>query len=105
MKDNPYNILEISNTTASQTDIKRAFQRLALKYHPDRNKNSEESKQKFIEIVEAYEILSENQARKNYDSSNSMHYKYYDYMNLINSILRNIVAQLSAQLSGTDNQQ
>jgi curved DNA-binding protein CbpA len=105
VKDNPYNILEISNTTASQTDIKRAFQRLALKYHPDRNKNSEESKQKFIEIVEAYEILSENQASKNYDSSNSMHYKYYDYMNLINSILRNIVAQLSAQLSGTANQQ
>jgi curved DNA-binding protein CbpA len=101
VKDNPYNILEISNTTASQTDIKRAFQRLALKYHPDRNKNSEESKQKFIEIVEAYEILSENQARKNYDSGNSMHYKYYDYMNLINSILRNIVAQLS----GTANQQ
>ena len=95
MKDNPYKTLEISNTTASQTDIKRAFQRLALKYHPDRNKNSEESKQKFIEIVEAYENLSENQARKNYDSSNSMCYKYYDYMNLINFILRNIVTQLS----------
>jgi DnaJ-class molecular chaperone len=101
VKDNPYNILEISNTTASQTDIKRAFQRMALKYHPDRNKNSEESKQKFIEIVEAYETLSENQSRKNYDNDNSMHYKYYDYMNLINSILRNIVAQLA----GTANQQ
>ena len=101
MKDNPFKTLEISNMAASQTDIKRAFQRLALKYHPDRNKNSEESKQKFIEIVEAYETLTENQARRNYDSSNSMHYKYYDYMNLINSILRNIVTQLS----GTANQQ
>ena len=101
MKDNPYKTLEISNMAASQVDIKRAFQRLALKYHPDRNKNSEESKQKFIEIVEAYETLTENQARRNYDSSNGMHYKYYDYMNLINSILRNIVTQLS----GTANQQ
>ena len=101
MKDNPYKILEITNATPSQSDIKRAFQRLALKYHPDRNKNSEESKQKFIEIVEAYEALSENQARQIYDSSNSMNYKYYDYMNLINSILRNIVTQLS----GTVNRQ
>ena len=101
MKDNPYKTLEISNMAASQVDIKRAFQKLALKYHPDRNKNSEESKQKFIEIVEAYETLTENQARKNYDSSNGMHYQYYDYMNLINSILRNIVTQLS----GTANQQ
>lgn len=101
MKDNPYKILEITNTIPSQSDIKRAFQRLALKYHPDRNKNSEESKQKFIEIVEAYEALSENQARQIYDSSNSTNYKYYDYMNLINSILRNIVTQLS----GTVNRQ
>ena len=101
MKGNPYNILEITDTTPSQTDIKRAFQRLALKYHPDRNKNSEESKQKFIELVEAYETLTEDQARKNCASGNSVNYKYYDYMNLINSILRNIVSQLS----GTANRQ
>jgi DnaJ-class molecular chaperone len=101
VKDNPYEILEITDTAPSQTDLKRAFQRLALKYHPDRNKNSEESKQKFIEIVEAYETLSENQVRRNYDSSNSMYYRYYDCMALINSILRNLVIQLS----GTANRQ
>ncbi len=95
MRDNPYNILEIANVTASQTDIKRAYQRLALKYHPDRNKNSEESKRKFIEIVEAYETLSDDQSRKNYDDSNGTQYRYYEYLNLINSILRIIVAQLS----------
>jgi DnaJ-class molecular chaperone len=57
---------------------------LALKHHPDKNKNSEESKQKFMQIVEAYEILSDEQARKNYDtaasySHNDNHYQgaYY----------------------------
>jgi curved DNA-binding protein CbpA len=49
-----------------------------LKYHPDRNKNSEESKQKFMQIVEAYEVLSDQQSRKNYDSS-IYNYESYNY--------------------------
>jgi curved DNA-binding protein CbpA len=52
---------------ATQEQIKKSFRHLALKYHPDKNKNSEESKLKFMNIVEAYEVLSDNQARKNYD--------------------------------------
>jgi DnaJ-class molecular chaperone len=80
MNDSPYKILEVSNIAASQAEIKRAFRRLALKYHPDRNKNSEESKQKFIEIVEAYEVLSDNQARKNY------------YINQIISVLQKLLS-------------
>src|SRR5207248_4473499 len=58
-------------------DIKRSFRALALKYHPDRNKNSEEAKQKFMQIVEAYEVLSDEQARKNYDINS--HYGYSDH--------------------------
>ncbi|MFL6357673.1 MAG: J domain-containing protein, partial [Nitrososphaeraceae archaeon] len=61
-----YEVLGVSNT-ASQADIRKSFRYLALKYHPDKNKNSEESKQKFMQIVQAYEILSDEQARKNYD--------------------------------------
>jgi len=61
-----YEVLGVSNT-ASQTEIKRSFRTLALKYHPDRNRNSEEAKQKFMQIVEAYEVLSDVQARKTYD--------------------------------------
>jgi DnaJ-domain-containing protein 1 len=95
VKDNPYKILEITEMAPSQTDIKRAYQRLALKYHPDKNKNSEESRQKFIEIVEAYETLAENQVRGNCESSNSIYYRYYECMNLINAILRHLVTQLS----------
>jgi DnaJ-class molecular chaperone len=63
---NHYEILGVSNT-ASQADIRKSFRYLALKYHPDKNKNSEESKRKFMQIVEAYEILSDEQARKKYD--------------------------------------
>ena len=63
---NYYEILDVS-PTASQDEIKKSFRNLALKYHPDKNGNSEESRQKFIKIVEAYEILSNDQARKNYD--------------------------------------
>jgi hypothetical protein len=65
---NYYEILGVS-TEATQDEIKKSFRNLALKYHPDKNKNSEESKQKFMKIVEAYEVLSNDQARKTYDSS------------------------------------
>jgi curved DNA-binding protein CbpA len=61
-----YKLLKVSNT-ASLAEIRKSFRYLALKYHPDKNKNSEESKQKFMQIVEAYKVLSDEQARKNYD--------------------------------------
>jgi DnaJ-class molecular chaperone len=71
---NPYIVLGVSNT-ASQAEIKKSFRNLALKYHPDRNKNSE-AKQKFIQIIEAYGVLSDGQARKDYaDETNC---DYYD---------------------------
>jgi hypothetical protein len=63
-----YEILEV-NPGATQEEIKKSFRHLALKYHPDKNKNSEESKQKFMKIVEAYEVLSDEQARKTYDGN------------------------------------
>ena len=63
-----YEILEVS-VEATPEEIKKSFRNLALKYHPDKNKNSEESKQKFMKIVEAYEVLSNDQARKTYDGS------------------------------------
>jgi DnaJ-class molecular chaperone len=54
---------------ASQEEIKKSFRSLAMKYHPDKNKGSEESKQKFMKIVEAYEVLSDTQSRKKYDEN------------------------------------
>jgi DnaJ-class molecular chaperone len=65
---NYYEILGVS-PDASQAEIKKSFRNLALQHHPDKNKNSEESKQKFMKIIEAYEVLSDEQARRNYDSN------------------------------------
>jgi DnaJ-class molecular chaperone len=63
-----YKILGVTKDS-TQIQIRKAFRKLALQYHPDKNKNSEESKQKFMEIVKAYEILSDEKARERYDSN------------------------------------
>jgi DnaJ-class molecular chaperone len=73
---NHYDILGVNNN-ASPEEIRRSFRYLALKYHPDRNKNTEEAKQKFMQIVESYEVLSDAQARTQYDM-NTFH-PLYDY--------------------------
>ena len=67
---NYYEILGVSPSATSE-EIKKSFRNLAMKYHPDKNRNSEDSKQKFMKIVEAYEVLSNEQARKNYDDVNN----------------------------------
>jgi len=61
-----YSILGISKT-ASADDIKKAYRKLARKYHPDINPNDEEAKKKFQQINEANEVLSDPEKRKKYD--------------------------------------
>jgi curved DNA-binding protein len=53
-----YKILEI-NSTASESDIKSAYRKLARKFHPDLNPNDENAKKKFQEVNEANEVLSD----------------------------------------------
>jgi len=65
--DDYYNVLEL-NRNASLDEIRKSFRTLALRYHPDKNKNSE-SKEKFMKIVEAYETLSDVNGKSNYDES------------------------------------
>ncbi|MGP0564836.1 MULTISPECIES: DnaJ C-terminal domain-containing protein [unclassified Nitrospina] len=62
-----YNILGVERG-ASQDDIKKAYRKLALKYHPDRNKNDSEAENRFKEISEAYAVLSDKDKRKKYDA-------------------------------------
>lgn len=61
-----YEILGV-NKTADQKQIKKAFRRLAQKYHPDRNPNNKQAEQKFREISEAHEVLSVKEKRNAYD--------------------------------------
>ncbi|RLB09163.1 MAG: molecular chaperone DnaJ, partial [Deltaproteobacteria bacterium] len=61
-----YEILGISRS-ASEREIKQAYRKLALKYHPDRNPGDKEAEERFKEISEAYEILSDPEKRKIYD--------------------------------------
>jgi molecular chaperone DnaJ len=52
---------------ASPDEIKRAYRRMAMKYHPDKNPNDKDAEAKFKECAEAYEVLSDPEKRKNYD--------------------------------------
>jgi DnaJ-class molecular chaperone len=62
-----YQVLNVSRD-ASAEDVKKAFRRLALQYHPDRNpENVREAGEKFKEINEAYEVLGDEQKRWQYD--------------------------------------
>jgi len=55
------------NCNASQEEVKRAYRRLALKYHPDRNRDDSEAENTFKEIGEAYAVLSDPEKRRTYD--------------------------------------
>ena len=61
-----YEVLGVSKD-ASESEIKSAFRKLAKKYHPDLNKDDPTAADKFKEAQEAYEVLSDEQKRKQYD--------------------------------------
>lgn len=65
MKD-PYKTLGVSKT-ASQDEVKKAYRKLALKYHPDKNPDDKESEDKFKDISSAYDILGDESKRKLFD--------------------------------------
>ena len=66
MAEDYYSILEVDRN-ASQDDIKRAYRRLAMKYHPDRNPGDKTAEEKFKQIGTAYEVLGDEEKKRIYD--------------------------------------
>jgi len=62
-----YDILGV-NKNASEEELKKAYRKLAMKYHPDRNPNKKEAEERFKELNEAYAVLSDKEKRKQYDT-------------------------------------
>ncbi len=69
-KKDYYSILEIEKN-ATEDEIKKAYRKLALQYHPDKNPNNPEAVEKFKEIAEAYAVLNDKDKRKMYDLTGS----------------------------------
>jgi molecular chaperone DnaJ len=65
-KKDYYDLLGVSRS-ASEDEIKKAYRKLALQYHPDRNPDDKQAEEKFKEVSEAYQILSEPEKRAKYD--------------------------------------
>lgn len=61
-----YQLLGVSRS-ATADEIKKAYRKLAMQYHPDKNPGNKKAEEKFKEISEAYEVLSDTDKRKNYD--------------------------------------
>ena len=70
MADDYYKTLGVEKNAEAE-DIKKAYRKLALKYHPDRNPNNREAEEKFKKISEAYAVLSDPEKRKQYDNFGS----------------------------------
>lgn len=74
MSKDYYKILGVEKS-ASQDEIKKAYRKLALKYHPDRNKDDKTAEERFKEVGEAYAVLSDIEKRKQYDTFGSTDFR------------------------------
>ena len=73
-----YKILGVDKK-ATQDEIKKAFRKLAVKYHPDKTKGNKAAEEKFKEVNEANEVLSDPEKRKKYDQFGSQWQQYQQY--------------------------
>lgn len=69
-RKDPYSILGVAKS-ATQDEIKKSYRKLAMQYHPDKNKGDKKAEEKFKEINAAYEVLGDAKKRKEYDTFGS----------------------------------
>jgi len=99
--NNLYSVLELDNN-AKNDDIKRQFKKLALKYHPDKNRLDPDTNEKFNQIRIAYEILSDKNKKAKYDNMNCN--KQEHFIDIIFQFLKDITNPTTIQnlMSGDD---
>lgn len=78
---NYYNILGVEYS-ATENEIKKAFRKKALKFHPDKNPDNKDVEEIFKSINDAYEVLSDNEKRKKYNISIGVHHFKKDKINV-----------------------
>lgn len=95
-KNNYYTILGVAKGASSE-EIKKAYRKLALKYHPDKNKGNKTAEAKFREATEAYEILHDPEKRKKYDMYGSAAFSgdSFNYRNFDSSAFQDIFQDLN----------
>ena len=103
MAKNYYDILDLDSNCTIQ-DIKKSYRELAIKWHPDKNDNKEEAEKKFKEISEAYQILSDETKRKEYDNNQLGETKTIDPYEIFKNIFEkeesipNVIVKLNANI-------
>ena len=73
-----YDILNVSKSS-SQDEIKKAYRKVAMKYHPDKNPDNKQAEEKFKEAAEAYSVLSDQNKRNRYDQMGHQQYQQLCY--------------------------
>lgn len=97
MKQDYYEVLGVEKG-ASEDDIKKAYRKMAMQYHPDRNQGNKEAEEKFKVAAEAYEVLSDADKRARYDRFGHQGMRSNDYHQYQNA--NDVFSQFSDIFSG-----